>query len=479
MAGAPEIQVSRLLDERGLSAFQVRLLAWAILLSLIDGYDIAAIAFAAPHLVASWGIPRSALGPVLSASNIGVLFGSAIFGWIGDRYGRKPALIGANLLFGVFTFIAAYSNDLMQLFWLRVIAGLGIGGVIPNLVAICTESAPRHLRATLPIVAVGCVPIGGALGGLVSAFLVPLYGWQMLFQIGGIVPIVIALAAMMNLPESIKYMALHESQRAKMTKVIVALRPGFTVPTDARFVIEDERQTPSSNPVYLFQHGLWLITPLSWLLFALNLMGYFFLSGWTPTLLTAAKLPPATAAIAAAALQVGGTVGALAVLVAATAPFSRHLASVRVGGAGGRLDRLCRTGVSTRATDGNVLRRLPGAWHSDRHQRGRRHALSDLAARQRLGLATRPRPHRLDRRPLGRRAVRRHAGAAALHVVGIAVRGRRGRLLRHSCAQHEAAESAPRIGDGVTADFRTTCPKICVGDNPNAPAPKTTVHRYA
>jgi AAHS family 4-hydroxybenzoate transporter-like MFS transporter len=311
MPGTPEIQVSRLLDERGLGAFQIRLLFWAILLSLIDGYDIAAIAFAAPHLVASWGIPRSALGPVLSASNIGVLFGSAIFGWIGDRYGRKPALIGANLLFGVFTFVAAYSTDLTQLFWLRLIAGLGIGGVIPNLVAICTESAPRHLRATLPIVAVGCVPLGGALGGLVSAFLVPHYGWQILFEIGGIVPVVIALAAIINLPESIKYMALHDSQRAKMTKVIAALRPGFAVPADARFVIEDERQTPSSNPVYLFQHGLWLITPLSWLLFALNLMGYFFLSGWTPTLLTAAKLPPATAAIAAAALQVGGTVGAL------------------------------------------------------------------------------------------------------------------------------------------------------------------------
>jgi MFS transporter, AAHS family, 4-hydroxybenzoate transporter len=311
MAGAPEIQVSRLLDERGLSAFQIRLVTWAILLSLIDGYDIAAIAFAAPHLVASWGVPRSALGPVLSASNIGVLFGSAIFGWIGDGYGRKPALIGANLLFGVFTFIAAYSTDLTQLFWLRLIAGLGIGGVIPNLVAICTESAPRHLRATLPIMAVGCVPLGGALGGLVSVYLVPLYGWQILFQIGGIVPVVVALAATVNLPESIKYMALHESQRARMTKVIAALRPGFTVPADARFVIEDERQTPSSNPAYLFQHGLWLITPLSWLLFALNLMGYFFLSGWTPTLLTAAKLPPATAAIAAATLQIGGTVGAL------------------------------------------------------------------------------------------------------------------------------------------------------------------------
>ena len=96
MASPPEIQVSRLLDEHGVGGVQIRLLVWAVLLSLIDGYDIAAIAFAAPHLVASWGIPRSALGPVLSASNIGVLFGSAIFGWIGDRYGRKPALIGAT-----------------------------------------------------------------------------------------------------------------------------------------------------------------------------------------------------------------------------------------------------------------------------------------------------------------------------------------------------------------------------------------------
>jgi AAHS family 4-hydroxybenzoate transporter-like MFS transporter len=240
-----------------------------------------------------------------------VLFGSALFGWIGDRYGRKPALILANILFGVFTFAAAYAPDLTGLFWLRLIAGLGIGGVIPNVVALCTESAPRNLRATLPIIAVGCVPLGGALAGFVGAFLVPHYGWQILFKIGGIAPIAIALAATVNLPESIKFMALHESQRGRMAKLIAALRPGMKVPPDARFVIEDERQTPSSNPVYLFGNGLWLITPLSWLLFALNLMDFFFLSGWTPTLLTAAKLPPATAALAATLFQIGGTVGAI------------------------------------------------------------------------------------------------------------------------------------------------------------------------
>src|SRR6266446_8529105 len=99
MSNQPEVQVSRLLDERGLSSFQIKLLIWSFFIVLIDGYDIAAIAFAAPHLVREWGLKPGALGPVFSASLIGILFGSAAFGWIGDRYGRKTALIASNLLF--------------------------------------------------------------------------------------------------------------------------------------------------------------------------------------------------------------------------------------------------------------------------------------------------------------------------------------------------------------------------------------------
>ncbi len=311
MAGAAEVQVSHFLDEHGLGSFQIKLIVWSVLLAMIDGYDIGAIAFAAPHLIAEWHIPPKALGLVLSASNIGVLFGSQIFGWIGDRYGRKTALIASNLLFGIFTFIAAWSTDLTQLSWLRFIAGLGIGGVIPNLVAINAESAPRNLRATMAIIAVGLVPLGGALAGFVGAALVPKYGWQILFEIGGIVPVVLALAAIFGLPESIKFMTLHESQRPKMEALLAAIRPDFEVPPNARFVIEDEQQSPSSNPIYLFGSGLAAITPLTWLMFALNLMGYFFLISWTPTLMGAAHVAPATAALAGAALQVGGTVGAL------------------------------------------------------------------------------------------------------------------------------------------------------------------------
>lgn len=311
MADAAVIPVSRLLDERGLSPFQIKLIIWSFFLVLIDGYDIAAIAFAAPHLVRAWGVPPGSLGPVFSASLVGILIGSALFGWVGDRYGRKAALIGSNLLFGVFTLAAAYATNLDQMFWLRLLAGIGIGGVIPNVVALNTESAPRRLRATLAIIAVGCVPLGGAIPGFVAAALVPQHGWQIIFLIGGIAPLVIAVLAIFGLPESIKFMTLHDSQRRNMEKTIAQIRPDYQVPPGAKFVIEDEKQFSGFNPAYLFREGLAVITPLLWLLFALNLMGYFFLISWTPTLMTAAKLPPATAALAGASLQVGGTIGAL------------------------------------------------------------------------------------------------------------------------------------------------------------------------
>ena len=311
MAGESKVQVSQFLDEYGVGSFHYKLLFWTVLMALIDGYDIGAVAFAAPSLIREWHIAPKALGLLLAASNFGVLFGSQIFGWIGDRYGRKTALILGNVLFGIFTFIAAYSTNLTEITWLRFIAGLGIGGVIPNIVAINAESAPRDKRATLAIIATGMVPLGGALAGFVSAGFVATHGWQILFFVGGIVPIVFALGAIMFLPESIKFMALHERYRAKMVALLREIRPDFAVPANARFVIEDEQQSPSSSPIYLFGNGLAAITPLTWLMFAFNLMGYFFLLSWTPTLMGAAQVAPKIAALAGAGLQVGGTVGSL------------------------------------------------------------------------------------------------------------------------------------------------------------------------
>jgi MFS transporter, AAHS family, 4-hydroxybenzoate transporter len=312
MADVQTVPVSQMLDERGIGSFHIKLIIWTLFISLIDGYDISAIAFAAPSLIREWHFPPSELGPIFSASLFGILFGSVIFGFVGDRYGRKAALIWANLVFGVFTLIAAWATNTQEMFWLRLLAGLGIGGVIPNAIAINAESAPRRLRATMAIVATGLVPIGGAIPGFMTATLVPTYGWQILFIVGGVWPILIAVFGIFGLPESIKYMALHEKHRADMEKLVHQIRPDFVVPPNAKFVIEDEQNYAGFNPKLLFSEGLALITPLVWLLFILNLMGFFFLLSWTPTLLvTAAHLPPTVGALAGTALQLGGTFSAL------------------------------------------------------------------------------------------------------------------------------------------------------------------------
>jgi hypothetical protein len=191
------------------------------------------------------------------------------------------------------------------------------------------------------------------------------------------------LAALIGMPESIKYMALHKSQRRSLQKLVADIRPDFEVPANARFVVEDERQFPGFNPIYLFRDGLAVITPLLWLLFALNLMGYFFLASWTPTLLAAAQLPPTTAALAGATLQVGGTVGALTLcrwlgrhrFLAVTILF---VIATTIGAMPPIKNRICQpyrgtkvaatnpgiappTGTQPTATSANVARRLRGA----------------------------------------------------------------------------------------------------------------------
>ncbi len=311
MQDRQEIRVSQLLDDYGVSSFHIKLIVWTVLIVLVDGYDIGCIAFAAPELLKAWHANPGQLGPVLGSALIGILFGSALFGWIGDRYGRKAAMIGSLLTFGVFTLLGVWATSLYQMFWLRLLAGIGIGGIVPNVVAINAESAPRRLRGTLALIAVGFVPLGAAFAGLVSWLFVAKFGWQILFWVGGLAPIALALVAIIGMPESIKFMALREAQWPRLQALLKSVYPQATIPGNVRFVIEDEKQYPGFNPAHLFKDGLAIITPLVWLVFALNLMAYFFLLSWTPTLLTNAHLPRESAALATTLLQIGGTVGAL------------------------------------------------------------------------------------------------------------------------------------------------------------------------
>jgi MFS transporter, AAHS family, 4-hydroxybenzoate transporter len=305
------LDVARLIDERPVTGFNIFLVVFSFLIVLSDGYDITAIAFAAPELLKEWQITnRAALGPVFSASLVGILIGSPLFGYVGDRYGRKTATVASCLVFGVFTLAAVWATSLDQLLWLRAFAGLGLGGLMPNMIALNGEYAPRKYRATLIILMFCGVTLGGAVPGAVSTWLVPIYGWKIIFIIGGVLPIIMALCAAVWLPESVKYLVLKEGGRERAIRILLRLAPKLPIGPQTQLVLPSEKVYSSFSPKQLFSDGMMLITPLLWLCFAVNLMGFYFLVSWMPTLLTGQKLLAGSdAALATALIQIGGTIG--------------------------------------------------------------------------------------------------------------------------------------------------------------------------
>ena len=306
------IDLTRVIDEQGIGRFNVRLIVISFFLCLIDGYDFAAISYAAPGIIKAWGITdRATLGPVFSASLVGILIGSPLFGFIGDFFGRKKVTIVSCLICGIFTWASVYASSLEQLLVLRFISGLGMGGLLPNTIALNAEYAPRRIRALLVVVMFTGTPLGAAIPGAIAAWLMPVYGWTTLFSIGGVISIVVAIVATIWLPESIKFLALQPQRRPELVSLLRTIRPDLVIESNAGFAISDEQQYSGVSPKYLFSGRMLLGTPLLWLLFIVNMMGYFFILSWTPTLLASANVSIAYAAIATSIFQLGGIVGSL------------------------------------------------------------------------------------------------------------------------------------------------------------------------
>src|SRR5689334_1514703 len=173
-----------------------------------DGYDISAMAFAAPELLRDWHLaPGGMLRYVFAAPNVGVLFGAPLLGYIGDRYGRRVAIVLSSLIVGCFTIAMIWTTSLEQMLVLRFITGIGIGGLMPNTIALNSELAPRRWRGMLVVLMFTGITLGSGTPGPVAGWLVPEYGWKILFLIGGVVPLIAAFVLFFVLPESVKFLA--------------------------------------------------------------------------------------------------------------------------------------------------------------------------------------------------------------------------------------------------------------------------------
>jgi AAHS family 4-hydroxybenzoate transporter-like MFS transporter len=313
MAQSNTIDVSRLIDERKMNAFNAQLVILSFFVILIDGYDIAAVAYAGPFLVKEWGLTSMlSLSLAFNAGLAGILFGSPLFGYVGDRFGRKKAIIASCLTFGVFTLAAVTAGSVTDLVFLRFLAGFGIGGLLPNIITINAEFAPKRVRATMIIVMFTGITFGGAVPFVVSRWLAPDYGWQALFWVGGITPLLISGAVLLWMPESIKFLVVKAKDQVEVGRLVRQLSPSLNVAPGTTFVIRDEQNYAAFSPKLLFADGLHYLTPLLWVLFVCNLMAFYFTNQWLPTVLPSVGVSRDAAAGAAALFQLGGTVGGFA-----------------------------------------------------------------------------------------------------------------------------------------------------------------------
>ena len=175
----------------------------AFLLLLVDGYDAQSIAFVAPALGKDLHLGRAALGPVFSSGLLGLMLGAVVFSPLADRFGTRPVLAICTLIYAIFTLATIWVASFQGLFALRLLTGFGLGGVMPNSVGVVLEYVPTRFRTTMVTVAVCGYPLGGAVGGVVSAAMIEKFGWHSVFLVGAIVPLITLPLVLWSFPNSL------------------------------------------------------------------------------------------------------------------------------------------------------------------------------------------------------------------------------------------------------------------------------------
>ncbi len=329
----PIFNVQSFIDREKFSRFQFMVVALCALAVLLDGFDTQAIGYVAPAIVKAWQINRSALAGVFAAGLTGLMVGALTLGPAADRYGRKPLLAFCILFFGIFSLLTVTADTVGSLMIFRFVAGLGLGGAMPNAIALTTEYTPRRVRTTTVMIMFCGFSLGAALGGVAAASLIAHFGWKSVFVIGGITPLLAFIALLALLPESIRYLTLKGGQEVKIAAILRRIKPGVEIPSLPRFVVDEHKQQ-GFMVGQLFKQGRALMTVLLWLVFFMSLLELYFLSNWLPIMLHDSGVSLGSSVMITAMLQVGGIVGTLVLgrLFDRHAPF-KVLAWVYLGAA--------------------------------------------------------------------------------------------------------------------------------------------------
>ena len=326
---AQHIDVAATIGEAPLGRTQILVLMLCALATILDGFDLQAIAFTGPVIAQEWGIAATALGFVFSAALAGMTFGALLVGMLGDRFGRKVAVGLSVATFGLFTLAVVSAHSYTELLVYRFLAGLGIGGTIPSVTTLMAEYAPRRLRTTMiALMSIG-IPLGGVLGGLLTAQIIPVWGWKSVFFVGGVFPLLLLPLIIFMLPESLHFLVAKGGQAAHTTiaGILNRINPSGHYQTSDTFVVP-EAGLQGSPLRHVFGRGLMRNTLLLWLAFFINLLAMYFLMTWLPAILVASGFLISKAINVSVLFSLGGAVGGLILARLMAAYGSRQMLMV-------------------------------------------------------------------------------------------------------------------------------------------------------
>jgi AAHS family 4-hydroxybenzoate transporter-like MFS transporter len=306
------LSVSEVMDGRPLGRFQIITILLCGLVIIFDGFDTQSIGILAPSMSETLNIPLKYFGTILSAALFGLLIASLVMGPVADRWGRKWVLVFSVFTFAFFMTITARATSLEELVILRFLTGLGLGGAIPNAISLACEYAPKRLVATVVGFIMAGMPLGQVLSGQASALLLPTrLGWRAVFYVGGVLPFLVAIALILWLPESVRFLTVRGADQRKISRIMARISPTLAKVTINPEAAQD-RERKGLSVKHLFAEGRTAATLLLWVPFFMNLLILYFIVSWLPALLRQVHMPISAGVAAATIFGVGSIVGSLA-----------------------------------------------------------------------------------------------------------------------------------------------------------------------
>ncbi|GAA4046151.1 aromatic acid/H+ symport family MFS transporter [Arthrobacter methylotrophus] len=302
------LNLTQHVQEARFNRFHLMIAAVGFLLIMCDGYDVAVFGTITPPLMAAWKLTPVAAGAIGSSGLVGMLFGAIGFGALADRLGRKRVVLVTVLLYSVFTALCGFAQEPTFFTVCRVIAGLGLGGIMPNVIALLADFSPKRLTATITTIVLCGFAVGGLLAPLLGILVIPTAGWQVSLWVAAI-PLLFLPWMYKALPESISVL-MKRGNREEIAKLLERIDPSQTIDRDIEFTTESpsKAKLPLTD---LFNNNRAMSTLMFWLAFFAHLLMAYGILNWLPKLMIESGFSLASSLAFLVIWQLGGIIGTI------------------------------------------------------------------------------------------------------------------------------------------------------------------------